>query len=649
MALTDALKNRFTSTVTHTDSESGGNNDSKDDLANKYDELEEYNEKYPEPTEEEYSTLPHVIGHAPYATYLICLIEFAERASYYGVKNRLNNFIQLPLPDGGNGAGAPPPGDQQNAGALGLGLQVASAFTLLLTFLAYLTPLWGGYISDKKWGRVKTIWIGVWVGAISHIILIIAAIPSVISGGKALAPTIIAILSLALGTGMIKPNLLPLLFDQYEHKRDVVETREDGTRVIIVKEATLERMTLVFYWSINVGAFLSLATSYCAKRIGFWLAYLIPGIIYFIMVPVLMILAPRLKKERPNGLSIIEESLKVLKWALKGNFLRRRKEGTFWEYPKPTNIVARGDVASLEEVTKKGHKKLTWTDQFVEDVKVTVDACKIFLFFVIYNINDTGIGGIQNSQAASMTTNGVPNDLIDNFNPLTIIILIPILDYVIYPLLRKWKIEFRPVHRIFFGFILAALSQMAGAIIQWQVYETSPCGYHATNCDVGTRVSPISVWVECVLYILQASSECFANTAAYEIAYTRAPEHMKGLVMALFLFTQSISAAISQACVSALIDPHLIWPFVACCIAGVLTAVWFLIKYRKLHKVMEAERIVREETLKQNYLNYINEKNAGEVLVKGEDLASVVSQKERAIEEFTQVQAIASAAALSKK
>jgi dipeptide/tripeptide permease len=30
----------------------------------------------------------------------MCLIEFAERASYYGVKYPFNNFINNPLPDG---------------------------------------------------------------------------------------------------------------------------------------------------------------------------------------------------------------------------------------------------------------------------------------------------------------------------------------------------------------------------------------------------------------------------------------------------------------------------------------------------------------------------------------------------------------------
>ncbi|CDR45361.1 CYFA0S18e00122g1_1 [Cyberlindnera fabianii] len=604
-----------------------------------YDALKEYNERYPEPTAEEYQTLPKTMGYAPYATYCICLIEFAERASYYGIKDRLGNFVQLPLPDGGNGAGAPRSGTQDNAGALGLGLQVASAVSLLLTFMAYLTPLLGGYLADKSWGRVKTIWWGVWIGAVSHIILIIAAIPSVISGGKALAPTIISIICLAFGSGFIKPNLLPVLYDQFPHKRDVVETREDGSKVIIVKEASLERMTLVFYWAINVGAFLSVATSYSAKRIGFWLAFLVPGIIYFLMVPVLMLLAPRLRKEAPSGISLLEEAGKVLGFALKGNFIARVKKGSFWEYPKPSSIAARGEGAKLEVVNRKGNKKINWTDQFVEDVRITFDACKIFLFFVIYNINDGGIGSLQNSQSTAMTTNGVPNDLINNFNPLTIIILIPILDYGVYPLLRKFKIEYRPVYRIFTGFMLAAISQAAGAIIQWKVYQTSPCGYHATECDIGTGVSPITVWVECVLYILQASSECFAMTAAYEIAYARAPDSMKGVVMALFLFTQSLSAAISEACTASLTDPHLIWPFVACCIAGVLSAFWFLYLYRDLHIVMDKERVEKEEKIRQEYLAYTaNEKDTdSDVLVgKPEDALHVVSEQ-ASMQDLTEV------------
>ncbi|KAF3011116.1 hypothetical protein E8E13_011388 [Curvularia kusanoi] len=50
------------------------------------------------PTAEEETTLRKVIGHIPPIAYLICLVELAERASFYGVKGVFNNFMQFPLP-----------------------------------------------------------------------------------------------------------------------------------------------------------------------------------------------------------------------------------------------------------------------------------------------------------------------------------------------------------------------------------------------------------------------------------------------------------------------------------------------------------------------------------------------------------------------
>jgi dipeptide/tripeptide permease len=61
------------------------------------------------------------------------VVEFAERASYYGVKTVFSNFMQFPLPEGGNGAGAPPKGTEATAGALGRGIQFSVAIGLLFT------------------------------------------------------------------------------------------------------------------------------------------------------------------------------------------------------------------------------------------------------------------------------------------------------------------------------------------------------------------------------------------------------------------------------------------------------------------------------------------------------------------------------------
>jgi hypothetical protein len=57
------------------------------------------------PTDEELETLPRIAGSLPWTAYLLCAVELAERASYYGCVQIFNNFIRAKLPKGGNGAG----------------------------------------------------------------------------------------------------------------------------------------------------------------------------------------------------------------------------------------------------------------------------------------------------------------------------------------------------------------------------------------------------------------------------------------------------------------------------------------------------------------------------------------------------------------
>lgn len=63
------------------------------------------NEDYEgKPTNEELKTLRRVPANIPVVAYLICIVEFAERASYYGVQPLISNFVNRPMPTGGNGA-----------------------------------------------------------------------------------------------------------------------------------------------------------------------------------------------------------------------------------------------------------------------------------------------------------------------------------------------------------------------------------------------------------------------------------------------------------------------------------------------------------------------------------------------------------------
>lgn len=130
------------------------------------------------------------------------------------------------------------------------------------------------------------------------------------------------------------------------------------------------------------------------------------------------------------------------------------------------------------------------------------------------------------SQAATMELHGVPNDIINNLDPIALIVFIPIMDHVVYPGLRKLGFNFSPLKRIYFGFMIATLSMISAVIIQYYIYKLSPCGKYASKCD---KPAPINVWVQTAPYVLIAFSEIFTSITGYEYAFTKAPKNMKSL------------------------------------------------------------------------------------------------------------------------
>lgn len=118
------------------------------------------------PSDAEMGSLRKISAPLPWVGVGMCLIEFAERASYYGSTGPFNNFSECPikccikadgavnkgLPVGGNGAGAVAPGEaglNQSAGALGRGSVTASALVNMFTFLAYVIPILGGIVAGQ--------------------------------------------------------------------------------------------------------------------------------------------------------------------------------------------------------------------------------------------------------------------------------------------------------------------------------------------------------------------------------------------------------------------------------------------------------------------------------------------------------------------
>lgn len=108
---------------------------------------------------------------------------------------------------------------------------------------------------------------------------------------------------------------------------------------------------------------------------------------------------------------------------------------------------------------------------------------------------------------------GLPNDLLANFQPIATIIFAPILNFLILPTLRRFRIPSGACYRMMAGFMCGASSMAIGAIIQWKVYTTSECGYYASTCETSTN---ISLWWQTPMYMLPGIGELLVITTAYE-------------------------------------------------------------------------------------------------------------------------------------
>ncbi|KAF8205384.1 putative MFS peptide transporter [Mycena galopus ATCC 62051] len=523
---------------------------------------------YPPPTDEEAATLRKVVGPIPWVAYLLCTAELAERASYYATTGVISNFLEFPLPPGSSSGKAP--GANQHAGALGKKLQYASGVTTAFTFVAYVVPIFGGWIADTRLGRYQTIIYGILVGFVGHAIMTGGAAPSVLKAGNGVVPFHIGYWILAIGAGIFKPNVAPTVLDQYTHQRPYVMTTKKGERVIVDPQMTIQRIMTIYYGFINIGAFYAIASTYAEKFVGFWLAFLLPTLIYFVVPIIFLVLRKRMVRKPPQG-SELTKFFKVMWLALKKNKFNPWAKD-FWGKVRPARLAAEGI-------------HVNYSDKLVSDVKRTLTACAIFLYIPLYQLNDGGIGPLISNQGAAMITNGAPNDLLNNFNSLTIIVFTPIVAYLLYPGLEKMGIKCGPIRRMTFGMFLCAAGGVAGGIVQLYVYRTSPCGYQASTCvdaEGNALVSKISIWVQLVNVAITAISELFVNVTSYEMAYARAPPNMKAAVFSICLFMSALSSALAEIITPFTEDPKLVWVFIGPAIALFVQTTIFWFRYRNV-------------------------------------------------------------------
>ncbi|KAJ5573257.1 hypothetical protein N7450_010241 [Penicillium hetheringtonii] len=494
-----------------------------------------------EPNEEEKRTLRHVAENLPVSAWLVAIVELCERFTYYGMSGLFQNYVQHPL-DG-----------SQGRGALGMGHQGATGLTTFFQFWCYVTPIIGAIVADQYLGKYKTI---VWfciIYLIGLLILVCTSIPTALEHGAGLGGFIVAILIIGLGTGGIKSNVAPLIADQYKRKKMAVSTTKKGERVVIDPSLTIQRIYMIFYGCINVGSLSLLATPYMEKYIGFWSGYLL-CLCMFAVGTLVLLLGRKYYVVRPPQGSIITDAFKAL-----GMMIVNRN----MDAPKPS-----------WQLEHNGNQSVPWDDHFIDELKRALVACRVFAFYPIYWVVYGQFSSNFVTQAGQMNGHGIPNDLMQNFDPISIIVFIPLLETIVYPLMRRLKIPFRPINRIALGFIVASLAMMYAAIVQHLIYSSGPC-YGSPLCDASkvdgsAQGNNIHIAIQTPAYMFIGISEIFASVSGLEYAYTKAPPQHE--------IIRSINALTPAA-----FDPAIMWMFVGLACASFVAGIVFWLVFHHLN------------------------------------------------------------------
>ncbi|KAF8786289.1 Solute carrier family 15 member 2 like protein [Argiope bruennichi] len=360
----------------------------------------------------------------PKAIFFILGNEFCERFSFYGMRTILTLYLIQELNYSDNGAA-----------------KIYHSFKMT----AYFMPLLGAILADSWLGRFWTILYISIVYAFGNIITAAGSIPEKLSVMKAVSLT--GLFTVAIGTGGIKPCVSAFGGDQF--KSDQVEERQ--------------KFFSMFYFVINGGSLFSTALTpvlrgdvRCFGQDScFPLAFFIPAVLFLVALALFIIGKPLYVIKPPEG-SVYISFFKCIGHAL------------------------------MRKITIKGEKKQHWLDyandkynmDLIHDIKRLFRVLFIYIPLPLFWALFEQQGSKWVLQASKMDNKVfvfyIKPDHMQLVNPLLILILIPIFQNIIYPLLHKLKLCRKPLQRMTVGGLLAAVAFILAGFLQLRIEAELP-------------------------------------------------------------------------------------------------------------------------------------------------------------------------------
>jgi POT family proton-dependent oligopeptide transporter len=177
----------------------------------------------------------HWFGH-PRGLSTLFFTEMWERFSYYGMRGFLILYAVAPIANGG----------------LGFDVGHGASIYKWYTSSVWLTPIIGGLVADRLLGQFRSVLLGGIIIALGHFTLAFKALPAFYLG----------LTLIAVGTGLLKPNISTIVGSLYKPG----DARRDAG-------------FSVFYMGINVGAFAGImGAGWLAQKIDWHIGFAAAGV-----------------------------------------------------------------------------------------------------------------------------------------------------------------------------------------------------------------------------------------------------------------------------------------------------------------------------------------------------------------------------------
>lgn len=392
----------------------------------------------------------------PKKVFFIIACEFCERFSYYGLRTILVLYLR---------------------NVLGFSDSKSTILYHLFAALCYIMPIFGAICADSIWGKFKTIVYLSIVYIIGEFVLVISSVYWDKDQLSSLL-TFISLILIGSGTGGIKPCVPPFGADQF----------------LAHEEKWRQSFFSLFYWVINIACLLGMFLApmfrsffQCVGRSDCYpIAFSIPC-----SLTVLALISFVVAKNRYVINSLPEENVIVAFFKCIGVAIKRKFKG---ESREEVEILNKGGGNNNDQKLDKvkgvniSNEEKCWlhlaSDKFSEEnIQNFRSVMHTFLLLIpipiFYCVHDqqASLWTLQANRMDGRIFNTgfiLEPDQIIVANPLFVLIAIPILELIVYPFLTKRNWFVRPIQRMTFGGMLAAVAFLTSALIEFHIQQSLP-------------------------------------------------------------------------------------------------------------------------------------------------------------------------------